>query len=114
MDTSIRHLSSGKQELLQTIVKIVRGTANPEKIILFGLYGRVEEDAFDTVNPTSRQVSAAFNTCELLVVIRREDRRPAHELQDAIENRCRRFLSVTVLVHDIDYVNGRLSEGHYF
>jgi HEPN domain-containing protein len=111
MNTSIRHFSSGKQELLHAILKIVRRTANPEKIILFGLYGLSEEEAGDTAQ---RRLSAAFNSCELLVVVRRGDRRAAHDLQDAIENRCRRHLPVTVLVHDIDYVNSRLSEGHYF
>ncbi len=111
MNTSIRHFSSGKQELLHAIVKIVRRTANPEKIILFGLYGMSEEEAGDTAQP---RLSAAFNSCELLVVVRRGDRRAAHDLQDTIENRCRRHLPVTVLVHDIDYVNSRLSEGHYF
>ena len=111
MNTSIRHLSPGKQEPLHAIITIVRRTANPEKIILFGLYGMPGEEAGDT---EQRRLSAAFNSCELLVVIRRGDRRAVHDLQDTIENRCRRHLPVTVLIHDIDYVNGRLSEGHYF
>jgi HEPN domain-containing protein len=50
----------------------------------------------------------------LLVVSRQGDRRSDYELQDLLENRCREVAQVTVLVHDIAYVNRRLLEGQYF
>lgn len=37
-----------------------------------------------------------------------------YEVQDIIENRCVYKTPVTVIVHDIDFVNKMLREGQYF
>jgi HEPN domain-containing protein len=111
MNTSLEHLPAQKKEQLRTIAKVIVQAIHPEKIILFGTHvaaGPVP-DIF-----TDRNFSAFLGGYDLLVVTRRGDPRCDHELQDLIENRCRMHTSVTVLVHDIDYVNSRLSEGHYF
>jgi HEPN domain-containing protein len=56
----------------------------------------------------------ALGAYDLLVVSGEGDRRTDYELQDLIENRCREAAPVTVLVHDIGYVNRKLEEGQYF
>src|ERR1700753_3007702 len=95
MNTSLKHLSQGQQRSLQRVVSIMIRAIQPEKILLFG-------------------VNSGTGAYDLLIVSRQGDRRSDYELQDLIENRCREVAPVTVLVHDISYVNRRLSEGQYF
>jgi uncharacterized protein len=96
MNTSLKHLSQTHRDKLETAVRIIIRAVLPEKIILFG-----GADDF----------AGAHN---LLVITRQGDRRSDYELQDIIENRCREEAPVTVLVHDIGYVNRRRIEGQYF
>jgi len=111
MNTSIEHLPAIKQEQLMTISKVIIQAVHPEKIILFGTHVAAGggPEFF-----TDRHFSAFLGGYDLLVITRRGEPRHDHELQDLVENRCRMHTAVTVLVHDIDYVNSRLSEGHYF
>ncbi len=96
MNTSLKHLSPAHRDKLEKAVRIIVRAVLPEKIILFG---------------GDLLVIGAYN---LLVVTRQGDRRSDYELQDIIENRCREEAPVTVLVHDIGYVNRRRIEGQYF
>lgn len=100
MNTSLKHLSPRQQRSLQRVVAIIIRAIQPEKIILFGGHAA-----------GASPVAPVF---DLLVVSKEEDRRSDYELQDRIENRCREVAPVTVLVHDISYVNRRLGEGQYF
>ena len=102
MNTSLKHLSPAQQRSLQRVIAIIIRAIQPEKVLLFGVHG-----SKSTLPP----VLGAY---DLLVVSREGDRRSDYELQDLIENRCREAAPVTVLVHDITYVNRRLSEGQYF
>src|SRR6266849_6721047 len=111
MNTSLTHLPPAKQEQLLAITQLIAKTVRPEKLILFGIHaagsGIPDWQADDSLPPF-------IFSYDILVVTRRGDRRYDHEVQDIVENRCRFQTPVTVLVHDIDYVNQRLSEGHYF
>ncbi|HEY4064386.1 MAG TPA: HEPN domain-containing protein [Puia sp.] len=111
MNTSLQHLPSIKREQVRDMIKIVLQAANPEKIILFGIYGT---PGAGTEIFADHHFPAAVVTYDLLVVTRRGDHRSDYALQDIIENRCRGRIPVTVLAHDIDFVNSRLTEGHYF
>lgn len=111
MNTSLQHLPAIKREQVETIIKIVRQAVNPEKIILFGIYSTSGAGARIF---SESHFPAGVATYDLLVVTRQGDRRSDYELQDIIENRCRGRVPVTVLVHDIGYVNSRLAEGNYF
>jgi HEPN domain-containing protein len=98
MKTDLHHLSPFHRRQLQLLTPLIVKAVHPEKIILYGMYG---------VDP----LPVGY---DLLIVTPRGQRRYDHEIQDIIENKCRMHASVTVLVHDIDHVNQRLSEGQYF
>jgi uncharacterized protein len=104
MNTSLKHLSPGQRQQLERVIAIIVKAIRPEQIVLFGVYA-------DAVNIDLPPVLGAF---DLLVVSRQGDRRSDYELQDLLENRCREAAPVTVLVHDIAYVNRRIVEGQYF
>lgn len=99
MKTNLEHLSPFHRRQLRLLIPIIVKAICPEKIILYGMYG------MDNTMPTGY---------DLLVVTPRGSHRHDHEIQDIIENKCRTHATVTVLVHDIDHVNLRLSEGQYF
>jgi HEPN domain-containing protein len=105
MQTSLDHLPEIMRVQLRALTKSISGTFHPEKIILFGTFAATDHPV------TGLPLSAAF---ELLVITRRGDRRYDYEIQDRVGNRCHFRNPLTVWVHDIDYVNGQLSEGHYF
>jgi HEPN domain-containing protein len=109
MNTSLDHLSPFQRQQLETAKRIIIQAIHPEKIILFGVYSVAAEAAL-----FAERLPAGMRAYDLLVVTREGDRRSDYELQDIIENRCRNEVPVTVLVHDIGYINQRISEGHYF
>jgi uncharacterized protein len=110
MHTSIDHLPPLRQQQLQAITGIIVRAFHPEKIILFGTFASIDAGP-DQLTGRLPVFPAGY---ELLVVTRRGDRHYDYEVQDMIGNRCRFHTPVTVFVHDIDYVNDRLSAGHYF
>jgi HEPN domain-containing protein len=113
MNTSLNHLSPQRQEEIRSAVHIIVKAVQPEKIILFGVYGPGGDyGAMGALQKAS--LPRALDAYDLLVITRTVDRRSDYELQDIIENRCRDRVAVTALVHDIGYVNKRLSEGQYF
>src|ERR1700744_1018597 len=44
MNTSLKHLSAGQQRSLQRVISIIVRAIQPEKIVLFGVYGRAGKD----------------------------------------------------------------------
>lgn len=109
MNTSLAHLSNFQRQQLETAKKIIIQAVHPEKIMLFGVYSVAAEAAL-----FAAKLPAGMRAYDLLVITREGDRRSDYELQDIIENRCRSEVPVTVLVHDIGYINQRIAEGHYF
>jgi HEPN domain-containing protein len=112
MNTSLKHLSQGQRDKVERAVRIIVRAVQPEKIILFGLYGGAANGA--ALSDISRSLPPVLGAYDMLVVTRADDRRSDYELQDLVENRCREEVAVTALVHDIGYVNRRLSEGQPF
>jgi uncharacterized protein len=111
MTSSLEHLPAHRQEQLQAITKIITSVVHPEKIILYGLYGSASPGSDFHLQ---EQFPAFLCSYDILVVSRSNDFRCDHTLQDIVENRCRFQTPVTVLVHDIDYVNNQLLQGQYF
>jgi HEPN domain-containing protein/predicted nucleotidyltransferase len=112
MNHSLSHLPEYKQRQLQEVRDIIVQAVDPEKVILFGSHatGKWVEDRYVENNILHEYIS----DYDILVITKQGDKRKDYEVQDVIENRCRFKTPVTAIVHDIDFVNKMLSEGHYF
>ena len=112
MNTSLSHLPDYKQRQLQEIAAIIVKAVDPEKVILFGSHatGRWVEHRYTEGGITYEYIS----DYDILVITKMVESRKDYEVQDIIENRCVYKTPVTVIVHDIDFINKMLSEGQYF
>lgn len=112
MKTTLEHLPDYKQRQLNEIAGIIVNAVDPEKVILFGSHttGRWVEHRYTEGGITYEYIS----DYDILVIIKSGDNRKDYEVQDIIENRCIYKTPVTVIVHDIDFINKMLSEGQYF
>jgi HEPN domain-containing protein/predicted nucleotidyltransferase len=112
MNHSLSHLPEYKQKQLREMTEIIVKAVDPEKVILFGSHatGKWVEDRYVENNILHEYIS----DYDILVITKQGDKRKDYEVQDVIENRCRFKTPVTAIVHDIDFVNKMLSEGHYF
>ena len=112
LNTSLAHLPEYKQAQLREITAIIKKAVDPEKVILFGSHatGRWVEHRYEEKGAIYEYIS----DYDLLVITGSGESRPDYEVQDQIENSCVYKTPVTVIVHDIDFVNRMLSEGQYF
>jgi HEPN domain-containing protein/predicted nucleotidyltransferase len=112
MKTSLEHLPGYKQRQLKEITEIIVKAVDPEKVILFGSHatGRWVEHRYTEGGITYEYIS----DYDILVITKSGDDRKDYEVQDIIENRCIYKTPVTVIAHDIDFINKMLSEGQYF
>lgn len=113
MKTTVDHLPDHKREELHIIADFIRGEVRPEMIILFGSYARgdwVEERADDGVHYKYQ------SDYDILVVV--EDARLADRSGYwlKVERDARQLVRtpVTLIAHDIEFVNRRLRKGQYF
>lgn len=51
---------------------------------------------------------------DFLVITKSGDRRSDYEVQEIVEHRSGLNVNVSAITHDIDYINGKLSDGQYF
>jgi len=116
MKTDITHLPVEKQEELGELVHIIRDYSSlVAMIILFGSYARgnwVEEKYEDNIH---YQYQSDFDV--LLVVDACSDFKQTkieRELEDIIDQNEVINTPVTILVHDIDFLNRRLKKAQYF
>jgi predicted nucleotidyltransferase len=112
VNTSLEHLPEHKQKQLREITGIIVKAVDPEKVILFGNHatGRWVEHRYTEGGITYEYIS----DYDILVITKTGESRKDYEVQDVIENRCVYKTPVTVITHDIDFVNKMLSEGQYF
>lgn len=112
MNISLSHLPDYKQEQLKKIAATIVKAVDPEQVILFGSHatGRWVEHRYSEGGITYEYIS----DYDILVITKSGEHRKDYEIQDIIENRCIYKTPVTVIVHDIDFVNKMLSEGQYF
>jgi len=112
MKTALSHLPEHKQAEILEILEIIKEEASPEKVILFGSHARGDwvEDEY-TENGA---IYAYISDYDFLVVIKKNGQKE-YEIISKVENRCEAYKNyVSVIVHDIDYVNEGLSRGQYF
>lgn len=112
MNTSLSHLPEHKQKQLTEIAAIIVKAVDPEKVILFGSHatGRWVEHRYTEGGITYEYIS----DYDILVITKSGETRKDYEVQDLIENRCVYKTPVTVITHDIDFINKMLTEGQYF
>ena len=112
MNTSLHHLPEHKQKQLKEIAGIIVKAVDPEKVILFGSHatGRWVEHRYTEGGITYEYIS----DYDILVITKSGETRKDYEVQDLIENRCVYKTPVTVITHDIDFINKMLTEGQYF
>jgi uncharacterized protein len=113
MKTSLSHLPPEKQQQLATIVDIVREKYTVELIILFGSYARgnwVEELHDDGFH---YKYQSDF---DIFVVTEKEHLANKIESDDQLWNFLNRRIKtpVTIIAHDIEFLNRRLRKGQYF
>jgi len=82
---------------------------DPEKVILFGSHatGRWVEHRYTEGGIIYEYIS----DYDILVITKSGKSRKDYEVQGLIENRCVYKTPVTVITHDIDFVNKMLREG---
>jgi predicted nucleotidyltransferase/HEPN domain-containing protein len=113
MNHSLAHLPWQKQRQLKEVTAIIVKAIDPEKVILFGSHatGKWVEDWY-VEDHISHEYMSDY---DILVITKQGDLRKDYEVQDVIKNRTARYRNpVMPIVHDIDYVNKMLGEGHYF
>jgi HEPN domain-containing protein/predicted nucleotidyltransferase len=112
VNTSLHHLPEHKQKQLKEIAGIIVKAVDPEKVILFGSHatGRWVEHRYTEGGITYEYIS----DYDILVITKSGETRKDYEVQDLIENRCVYKTPVTVITHDIDFINKMLTEGQYF
>ncbi|HEY4150884.1 MAG TPA: HEPN domain-containing protein [Chitinophagaceae bacterium] len=112
MKTSLEHLPAEKQLLVKDIVKTIVEKINPEKVILFGSHatGKWQEHEYKEEGRWFEYRS----DYDILVITREGDRRSDYEVQDIAEYRSGLRDIISVITHDITYINGKLSDGQYF
>jgi HEPN domain-containing protein/predicted nucleotidyltransferase len=112
MNKSLDHLPKEKQDLIQYIVKVIVDRIGPEKIILYGSYATgkwVEDEYYEDGKQYDYKSDYDF-----LVITKSGDRRSDYEVQETVEHRSGLNTHVSAITHDIDYINGKLSDGQYF
>ncbi len=114
MKTNLDYLPSHKQAELTKIVSLIQETVQPDMIILFGSYARNAwiEEKYDNEH---YKYQSDFDVL-VIVEIKSEaiQGRFEREIEEKIEKTEEIKTPVSVIVHDIDFVNRRLSKAQYF
>jgi HEPN domain-containing protein/predicted nucleotidyltransferase len=119
MNTNLEHLPEYKRKELKEVVAIIRDEIREkelEKVILFGSHARGTwvEDAGVTPNGYYYKYHSDF---DILVVAHRNTANKAgkwRRLRDRIRATPEIQTPVSLIEHDIGFVNQRLTEGNYF
>lgn len=116
MKTPLGHLPERKKGELARIVSIIREkAAKTEMIILFGSYARgnaVEDVTVD--GHTTYEYSSDF---DILAIVKSQSLADQIDLWYDIEDKAGKLpvqTPVTLIAHDIKYVNSQLEKGQYF
>ncbi len=114
MKSDLNYLPEHKQAELSTLITIIRQLDKVEMIILFGSYARNDwvEDKYDEEHYRYQ------SDMDILVIIETRSAGVQGQLERDIEMKIDEELSiqtpVSILVHDIEFVNRRLRRTQYF
>ena len=114
MKQDITHLPERKQQELKNITQIICDIAKPEMVILFGSYARGDwvEDKYD------KEHYRYQSDFDILVLVQTRSEITQGKLERDIEEKLDQGSSlktpVSIIVHDVEFVNRRLSKAQYF
>jgi uncharacterized protein len=114
MKTSLEYLPLNKQAELAKIIHVINEVAQPEMVILFGSYARNEwvEEKYDDEH---YRYQSDF---DILVIVEIKSEaiqgRFEREIEEKIEKAEDIKTPVSIIVHDIEFVNKRLRKAQYF
>ncbi len=114
MKKDLSYLPADKQSELLNIVDLIKEAVPAEMIILFGSYARNDwvEDKYDEEH---YRYQSDF---DVLVIVETKSEamqgKFEREIEDALEKNQVIKTPVSVIAHDIDFVNKRLSKAQYF
>jgi uncharacterized protein len=115
MPTSLSHLPLPKQQELEAITEVVRQHSTVQMLILFGSYARgdwVEEYADDGVHIKYQ------SDFDLLIVVETRSTHEQTQLEQKIKKVIKKlpayYTPVSIIVHDINFINRRLEKAQYF
>ncbi len=113
MQTSFDHLPGPTQAELKLATEIIRDTLHPAFIILFGSYARGNWVAEKTPDGAHYQYQSDL---DLLVVTSTEGQANQAETNTKLENTLNQRVRtpVSLIAHDIKFLNRRLKKGQYF
>jgi uncharacterized protein len=114
MRSSISHLNAGQQKTILQIERLIRRHATPEIIILARSHAVARQQISGRADSS---ISIVSNTIEFLVITKKNEKRQAHEIENAVMDRCLNLFSgidVSIQVASVDHVNLKLKEGDYF
>jgi HEPN domain-containing protein/predicted nucleotidyltransferase len=115
MKTTLTHLPPAKQQELTAITNAIVEIEKPVMVILFGSHSRGDwvEDKY-TENGTTYEYRSDYD----ILVITKKDKHEPPGFTKSLRRKLQRSLKIetpiTVIFHDIDFVNAELEQGHYF
>jgi HEPN domain-containing protein/predicted nucleotidyltransferase len=112
LKTTLDHLPKEKQDLINSLTKVIVEKTSPEKVISYGSYatGKWVEDEY---MEDGRQYDYKSDY-DFLVITKSGERLSDAEVQEIVERRSGLNDHISAISHDIEYVNGKLSDGQYF
>ena len=114
MKTDVSSLPSNKQAELSKITAVIKSITDIEMVILFGSYARG-----DWVEEKDEEGRYRYQSdFDLLVIVGNKNERAQskyeHEIQSLLEKERSIKTPVSIIVHDIEFVNKRLKKAQYF
>jgi hypothetical protein len=116
MKTDLSHLPPDKRAELRRVTELIREVADLEMVILFGSHARGDwvEDRHEEDGVLYEYVS----DYHILLVVKSREHGASCRLWQQVERTVREKLPagshVNAIAHNIDHVNQKLAEGHYF
>ncbi len=118
MKKSLKHLPPQKRQELTLIRQIITETVpETQMIVLFGSYAR--GDWVEDLTQEGHIIYEYKSDFDILVITKDKRTTSSHltqskQTEEAIRQEIGIRTPVSIIYHDIEYLNHRLSEGHYF
>lgn len=113
MKTSLSYLPQIKQDQILRVVDIIKGVANPEKIILFGSYAK--GNFVDHIYNGKDGIRYEYESDYDFLVVTKNNTIKTYELDEKIGTLTpNNYPPLNIEIHEINYINEGLEFGQYF